>query len=295
MTKFIRVDEWKPKKEDNIVKHDGNLIVMPFDKIFNKPNIVTLNNFTIKKISYVSKLNIIVHYINYFIKFYDTDGELLMIYLKLKFIIDNKKNNIKIAKFIKTLYNILFTDTMLEKISRFVEDNYYIDLSSDKDKKYDESLEFTVDHAKVMMKISTSMKLMIPIVFQYLNTYNLLKVPKSIFRFYEPLFDMFDDNIDIYNKLYIIAWSKVNVNHIHHKKIWDQREFFGVEPLTYMDELLKDKIIVETMFLYVFDKNIISFNYVIMNNQLGFFLKEQYKENRIELSAKKDASGLSGF
>ena len=62
-----------------------------------------------------------------------------------------------------------------------------------------------------------------------------------------------------------------------------------------MDELLKDKIISETMFKYRFDKNVVSFNYVVLEKQLGFFLIEPYKTNRIELSAKKDLSGLSGL
>ena len=62
-----------------------------------------------------------------------------------------------------------------------------------------------------------------------------------------------------------------------------------------MVDLLKDKIISETFFKYTFDKNIISFNYVVLERQLRFFIIEPYKTNRIELSAKKDVSGLSGL
>ena len=49
------------------------------------------------------------------------------------------------------------------------------------------------------------------------------------------------------------------------------------------------------MFKYSFDKNIISFNYVVLEKQLRFFLIEPYTRNRIELSAKKDLTGLSGL
>ena len=69
-----------------------------------------------------------------------------------------------------------------------------------------------------------------------------------------------------------------------------------MDPHSYMKELLIDKLINETMFKYVFNRNIISFNYVILNKQLGYFLKERYNENRIELSAKKsNVDGLSGL
>ena len=91
---FIRVDEWKPSPEDNKITYDGKLIVIPFDKLFNRQNNDVLNNFIIKKESYVRKLEDICKYINYFIKFYDDDNELLLAYLKLKFLIDTKGGSV---------------------------------------------------------------------------------------------------------------------------------------------------------------------------------------------------------
>lgn len=292
---FIRVDEWKENDEDRKILYDGKLIVIPFDKLFKRQDNDVLNNFIIKKESYVKRLDEITKYANYFIKYYDKDNELLMAYLKLKFLIDNKNNSIPIETFIKFVYNILLSDSICKKIIDMVEDNYYIDLSSKDGVKYNESLEFTTEHAKIMMQISMAMKLMVPVMFHYLNIYGLIKDRSYVFRFYEGLFDIFGGEIDIYNKLFISIHSKVNVNFVRNKVIWDQREIFGTDPLTHMVELLKDKIISETMFKYSFDKNIISFNYVVLDKQLKFFIIEPYKTNRIELSAKKDLSGLSGL
>lgn len=294
--KFIRVDEWRPSKADLKVQYSGKLIVIPFDKLFDKQDNDTLNNFIIKKESYAKRLDDITHYINYFIKFYDTDNELLMAYLKLKYLIDNKEQNLSINLFIKLLYNILLSDTMVKKIINMVEDNYYVDLSANTGIKYNESLEFTNEHAKIMMQISVSMKLMVPVVFHYLNAKDLLRERHYLFRCYEGLFDLYGDNVDIYNKLWLSIFSKVNVNQIRNRLIWEQREIFGTTVLTQLEELLKDKIISESMFKYTFDKNIISFNYVVLREQLRFFLAEPYKQNRIELSIKKDnATGLSGL
>lgn len=292
---FVRVDEWKPKKHDIKVSYDGKMVIIPFDKIFKRPNETALNNFIIKKESYVKRLAELTHYINYFIKYYDADNELLLAYLKLKFIIDKKKSVVSVSSFIRIMYAILFTESIQQKIIQMVEDNYYVDITSDNGVKYNESLEFTEDHAKIMMQISVSMKIMVPVMFHYINTYNLIKNRKYIYRFYEGLFDLYGGEIDIYNKLYISIFSKVNVNYILNRLIWEQREIFGTDPLTHMEELLKDKIISETMFKYTFDKNIISFNSVVLDRQLGYFLIEQYDKNRIELSAKKDVSGLSGL
>lgn len=298
---FVRVDEWVCPAEDAIISYDGKLIVVPFDKIFKRDNIAVLNSFIIKKESYVSKLANITHYMNYFIKFYDTNHELIMGYLRLKYMIDNKDKNIKLVGFIRAVYSILFTESMKEKITHMVEDNYYIDLTAKDDKKYNESLEFTEDHAKLMMKISISMRLMTPVMFHYINANaagkvkNRAKDKTAMHRFYEGLFGMFDDDIDLYNKLWISIWARVNVNYLRNKLMWEQREIFGVDPLTYTDELLKDKIITDTMFKYAFDKNIISFTYVIIDNQLGYFLREKYENTRVEVSTSRDGDGLSGL
>ena len=58
---FIRIDEWVPEKKDNIITYDGKMILVPFDKIFNRQNNEMLNNFIIKKESYVKKLDHLVH------------------------------------------------------------------------------------------------------------------------------------------------------------------------------------------------------------------------------------------
>lgn len=309
MTDFIRVDEWIPNQEDIIVRPDGKLMVIPFDKLFKRDYIESINTFIIKKDSYVKRLDNIVknekgetiilehgicHYINYFLKYYD-DRELLFAYLKLKFIIDKKDTPIKLNAFIKLVYSILFTDTIKEKISKMVEDNYYIDVTTKTDKKYNEAMKFTTEHAKIMMKISMAMKLMVPVMFHYINSRNLGKDKNYIFMFYQGLFNMFDNDIDIYNKLYMSTLAKVNFVYTKNKSIWEQREIFGTDPLLYINLLLKDKIISETMFKYTFDKNIISFNSVVLDKQLGYFLIEPYEYTPIELTNVKDSEGLSGL
>ena len=293
---IILVDKWKPEPKDNIVTYDGKLIIVPFDKIFNRDSI--LNVFIIKKESYVNKLKLITHYINYFIKFYDTDNELLLAYAKLKYFIDNKDKPFKkVNNFIKFLYGILFTDTMKEKIIRLVEDNYYIELSNKNDKKkYNESLEITNDHAKIMMMISISIKLMVPVVFQYINVYNVKKETEYIYTFYKDLFDMYSTDINIFNKLMITVTAKLNKNVSNNRLMWEQQEIFGLDPLLALNILLKKNIITETMFKYVFNKNIVNYNSTILERQLYFIIKKDYKCNLIELSSDKSGEdGLSGL
>ena len=199
---FIRVDEWKPKKEDFIIQKDGKLIFIPFDKIFDRPSLEILNNFLISKDSYVNGLDDIIRYLNYFIKFYDKDNELILSYLRIRFLLSEPKNSFSIKSFNKLIEETLLTESIRNKIKQMVEDNYYIDLSSKKKNvKYSESLEFTNEHAKTLHEISTAMKIIIPVVFHFLNLKGIDK--KNLYKIYYPLFDLFDD------KLLLLIGSKL--------------------------------------------------------------------------------------
>jgi hypothetical protein len=313
----IPVDAWIPKKEDCIVKFDGKLIIVPFDEIFNKESISYLNIFNIVKGSYCSHLNVITSHINYFLKYYDTDKELLMAYFKLKYIADDKEKKINLHTFIQYVYNVLLTDSIQEKIKKMVKDNYYIDISSNDGKKYNPALEFTNEQAEILMQISTAMKLMIPPMFHFINKIRYEqdrkrakspnKVKKNpppkfkykgyIYGFYRPLLDIFNgDNgdIDIYNKLWISTNSRINVHHSANKLTWDQRVIYATTPVTHTNDLFQERIICETIFQYVFDKNVINLNHVVLRKQLFYFTMEKYKLDRIELSNTKDANGLTG-
>ena len=203
---------WKPDEEDIVVNNDGKLFIMYFDKAFGSSNLAVYNKFLIKKSSYEKQLDIICKYMNFFIKFYDTEYELPTAYLKLKYAIDKEKrfNEENAEQLIDLIYEFLFTDTMVAKIYQIVEDNYLDDIESAESKKYVmekkhlESLEFTNQHIKILLRISFGMKVIAPILFHYVSI-NVIKLDKDsdlIYRFYRKLFDIFSDNVNIYNKLF---------------------------------------------------------------------------------------------
>lgn len=297
---FIRVDDWEPEEKDRIVVDDGRVVVIPFHEIFGRRKYEKmLNEFLIKKVSYSIRLDHYTHYINYFIKFYDPNNELLLSYVKLKYLIINKNIPLNKKSFIDNLYGIMFTDSMKEKIRRMVEDNYWKSLKFDEEGKYPDFLEFNDHHAKIMMEISVAMKLMLPVMMHYVISYGVLKDSEypayPLFPFYYPLFDLFGDGVDIYNKLYETVRNRVVKNANDSKTIWRQREIEGIDPIIKIDELLRKDIICETMPKYEFDKNIIFFNSVVLRTQLSYFLKEKYRYTHIKVDNNKDSEGLSGL
>ena len=68
------LSRWEIPEEDQIFKAHEKTIIINFEDHFNVPNI--LDKFYLQyKDSYVSKLNLITHYLNDFIKYYDDDDE----------------------------------------------------------------------------------------------------------------------------------------------------------------------------------------------------------------------------
>lgn len=204
--KTSKINTWKPKNNQIFVEPDGKIFICHFDKIFQQPKLEKYNKFYIQKISYVNHLDIITKYINFFINCYDEDNELVNAYLKVKFETDSKRTFTEenMDAYISFLYEIIFTDTVIEKINQLVDDNYLDDIETDiddnkkkkyqkNDKKHLESLEFTNQHIKILLRISFAMKIMSPCLLHY-HAINSMKIDKdsdNIYRFYKPLFDIF--------------------------------------------------------------------------------------------------------
>lgn len=298
----IPVDEWKSSDEDTIVRYKDKVIIIPFDEVFNVSSggIKRLNNFFVfYKDMYVKSFGDITKYINYFIKFYDEDNELLMNYLGLKYLVENKKiGNLKRSDFIVQLYDYLVTPSMYKKIKNMVEDNYRIDLAQKKKPgaKYYESLEFTNKHAKLLMVISIFIRFMIPITMHYISTTKKKsEVTEHLAEYFRPMFDVVEraEHVNIYAKLFNSINVTVNLQYNRNKVIWDKYEAQSVDTVSTTEELLSRNIIIDNLFKYAFNRSIISFNSVIIKSQLTNSSHKNFNMNYREINQEKDSEGLS--
>ena len=243
-----------------MVEQDGKIFVCHFDKIFDKPNLKPLCNFIINKSSYINQLPIITRYINFFMNCYDSENDLATAYLKIKYAIDKEKkfNAENKDALIDLIYEILFTPRMCEKITKMVEENYLDDIEKgDEDGKYKkgnkdylESLEFTNEHIKILLRISFGIKIMSPILFHYLTINNINKLDKDsdlIYQFYKGLFPLFQGDCDMFNKLFVYCKTKVLDSAAHNSRIFEQREIFGVDIFSVINKFVRKVIISENM------------------------------------------------
>lgn len=317
-----KINTWHPGPKSTYVSRNGKNFVVHFDKIYGMSKLKNYNSFPITKTSYQNQLDIIVRYTNFFIHFYDEEQELPNAYLKLRTVMDADDcpfgPDDKEA-FIDFLYQIMFTPTMVEKIKRMVEENYLDDIESGpldekkkgykaNEKKHLESLEFTNQHIKILLAISFGMKILCPVMFYFCQNNGIVIDKKTlvIYNFYEKLFDIFNEDCNMFNKLYVYVKTKVLESNSNNAIMYDQRQIFGIDLYTVISQFTKVILISENMVKYKFNEhwnpkqrkyseNIIGFNKTIIKYQITYFLKEQYEKNLAELSNTKNNEGLSGI
>ena len=310
---------WNPKPEDQLAQFDGKIFYIRFEKVFHPDSIGIYDKFFIKKTSYENQLDTITRYINFFMTFYDQEHEMASNYLKIKFAIDKKKmfTEENPEQLIDLIYEVFFTDSIIEKIKKLVDDNYLDDIESSddskkyakKEKKHLESLEFTNQQIKILLRISFAMKCIAPITLHYAFV-NKIKIDKDsdlIYNFYRRLFDILTDpDVNIYNKLFTYVKAKVLESKSHNSVIFEQRDIMGVDEYTVISQFLRKVLISENMIKYRFSENwdpatkkykenVIGFNKTILKCQLNFFIKAQYSKNFTEVTSAKNSDGLSGM
>ena len=323
-----KINTWHQTPETTYVSRNGKNFVVHFDKFYSlndKDEMSKLreyNMFLISKTSYQNQLDTIVRYTNFFINFYDTDQELPNAYFKLRVLMDSAERPYRAENkeaFIDFLYKIMFTETMVEKIKRMVDENYLDDIESGpldekkkgykaNEKKHLESLEFTNQHIKILLAISFGMKILCPIMFYFCQNEGIVIDKKNlvIYNFYEKLFDIFNEDCNMFNKLYVYVKTKVLESNSNNAIMYEQREIFGIDLYTVISQFTKVILISENMVKYKFnehwkpkqrkyEENIIGFNKTIIKYQINYFLKEQYEKNLAELSNTKNNEGLSGI
>ena len=326
--KITKLKNWTMKKSDQIAESDGKLLIFHFEDLFQPDKIKVYDRFFIKKTSYEKQLNTICRYLNFYMKFYDTDHELALAYLKLKYALDKEKrfDETNMQEFIDLIYELMFTPTVVQKIKAMVDDNYLDDIESSEnskkyvgnEKKHLESLEFTNPHIKILLMISFGMKMISPVMLHYI-TINVIKLDKDsdvIFNFYSKLFDIFstveknedgtEEEINMYNKLFVYVKAKVLESKSHNRIIFSQRDIFGDDEYTVIRKFLHKVIISENMVKFSFSErwdpktkkykeNVIGMIKTVIKYQLMYYIKEAYDKNLTEVTMAKNADGLSGI
>lgn len=291
-TKIPNVEDYVSTKNGKYFKQvSKTALELRLDKIFKNEELKKLNTFIIKpKQAYCTNSELIYPYINYFIKYFDDDKELLVSYYKIKFMIDRKKKY-SAELFKDDLYDFILSDTMVDKIKKMVRYNYSIDLSSKKEYKH-KSIQFKNEHGLIILAASMAIKIFIPLVTHYIFVNGIKKTDKFLAKMFNTVFEYFEEDNNMKNKIYDIAISKLKTTQTRDKRHWIEVEIFGKDMDSEASDV-SDKILTDIIYKCKFEGNVAAFFSEVIKRSVGWLLKEKWKRNLKPINTVKNDDGMS--
>lgn len=258
------------------------------------PTIRKLSYLEISKKSFMHNMNTSARYINYFIEYFDEDDELMNAYFEIMFRLrfdgakndekGKKKNKIKIPPDVFSEYMMAYfaTPNIIEKVAEMVEYNIDPSLIKKTDRKYDESIQLTLDHLKTIMAVSCLHKFMIPIVSEYYSQMQdvILSEFSSDKDFYYVVFSKvikkFDQyyNVRLFEKLYHTATTRISKTINRDSAMWNRRNRQGVDPVEFTAKLMRD-FIVDISQKTLFSQSAIIFIHVCFDRAISNELRQK--------------------
>jgi len=301
----MRADISKPKKYLNprlnlFRKGKKDTIICDFDRVFNfeKKN---LNIFHIPRIAFYNKANLICDTLNLFMAYYDDDKELITCYVNMKAMADLNNMTYTYVSFVDDLVNRMFSPTMVEKIKVFVEEQYRINLetSLEKEQYKDNPQQFTNRHGKILMAISTAIKISIPIISHfYVARPDMVRgtaLKTYLYNCFYALFPLFEDGANIYNKIYATVDNAINDSVHHDSGMWTRKKNKGITPAIAKTRLTK-MVIHDLMFKYTFDAIMINLNYAGIRGALKHLVEGKDTRDYVSINSKRESNkSMSGL
>ena len=279
-----KVDTWVCEPQDIIFSSTKNIIMAPISKCLGIES-ENLDYFIIRPKKCYNSQDLRDHLcqvLNYFEKYFDTDRELFVYLARIKFMIDNVPNY-NYHNFIHDMRTYVLGDSIKEKVVKMTEYNYSLDLTY---KNISESLQYTNDHAKMLLEISILMDCAIPLTIHFAPVNRFTEIDDFILDVYDIILQRFP-KADIFSKLYTTSYSNVSKSEYKDAILWAKQDARGKDVSTHSLESVNN-IIINIMPKYSFGKNIVALNYTsVIKNTKCQITDITYEYSFVPLSSSK--------
>lgn len=296
---FIACDEWEPQPEDRIFKHIKDAIILPVSAFYNITDDTELDYFRldIKQRCYNSDemREHCTHYLNYFEKFYDQEHELVSIYFRMKYLIDYETEAYNQTSFLQDIQKYILGPSIRYKVHEMNIDNYSLNLSYRNNKN--PCLQYTNQHALMLMEISVFTNMVIPLLTHFLKKHQKdIPVKDFLLYVFNLIIAQYSDRTDFYSKLYETVVSNVSKNRDNHSPLWDRQAIRAISVPTHSDYTVTN-IILQIIPKYTYNQNLVHYNFSSVNKNIKFRITDiGWEFSFVSLSSnKKDAETNSEF
>lgn len=283
------VDQWSPSQSDIIFTHSKNIIMAPLSNYFRlDPGNNKVDYFMVNpKKSYNSDdlRSHNCHYLNYFEKYFDPEKEYFTNLAQIKFFIDSFPEY-HMENFVYDINRYILQENIFKKTSAMVEHNYKLSLSYKS--ANNPQLQYTDEHAKILMNMSILMNLCIPLITHFAYMKRISDIDEFLLDIYDYILNAAPfAHVNIYMKIYETSISNVSKNEKNNAIIWAKQDIRGKDVVTHSMGAVRN-IILNIMPKYAFNQNMVSLNYTSIQKSNKFQVTDiAYEYSYIPLSSSK--------
>lgn len=287
------VDSWVAAPEDEIFKPlNGKRLMAPLAKVLTNDDeeMIMFDTFCMgSKKCYSSEETLAhyAHYMNYLEKYFDQDHELLMIYARLKFLIDTDENHLyTVDNLMRDVRNMILFSSFAYKVKAMNEQNYIIHIK--KNKRDGNVLQYSNRHLLAIMEISLFQIILIPILAHYAYINSIKAMDPYLMRFFDVLIDEMHPDIDIIAKLTETTNSRIIQDMAKNAGSWDQQYIRGKNKYSHRLESIVN-IITQILPKSRYCQNTLNYIYVALkNNNRNNVVAAKYEYSFRQLSSDRN-------
>lgn len=259
--------EWEPNADEIFYNFDGENVIANYNgKVGKMEDISTLPTFFIKKNHYKSRMQEIVHHMNYFTKFYDLDRETFFSIMMVKYYVD-RNLNMPQKDFIRMVLDRIVTPNFISKCKLMSCDLYKLNINADSSGKFNNTPKITNAQAFQIVAVSFCFKILTPLVlhFSSINKNFDPAVKTEYLIWFNRLFNRaikrFEKNdIPFYTSLCKFVVFRGEKMYRNNTGAFYQKKMLRGDTLElYNDSLIKEVVCVKTLYKLDYRKSCVAF------------------------------------
>lgn len=304
--------EWQPDSESIFYRFDGENVIADYETRVGRlenmsdlnmgrlEDISTIQTFYIKKSHYKTRMNDIVHHMNYFTKFYDIDRETFFSIMSVKYLID-KDLDMPQKDFVNLVIDRIVTPKFIGKCKLMACSLYKLNINADTSGKYNNTPKITNRQALQIVSVSFCFKILIPIILHFVAINHNFddKAKTEYIKWFNRIFNKsikkFEENdTPFFISLCNFVKFRGEKLYRNNQPLFYQKKMLRGDTLELFNEdLIKEVVCVKTLYKLDYRKSCVAFIDGVVHNFNQNYTKEKYVAKPYEIDSvdtqKKDS------
>lgn len=256
---------------------DNRSIIIPFDKLFNRQDVVDFNKITLNRRAYYNQTELIANDYSFLL---NDNCPLAYDLLGLLFELKIENDNMSLEQFEKRIEEFIDKNkvNLVDKISNLIEDTYTLDLDGNVASNVNVELQITDAINKVFLKGAILIRFIIPLICLFEKNCDEDIEQIKFYRLFTTCFKKFNTTNEpnaAINKLYKLVFSRIIRTKYSDRVIWNYLKNRGLDPATASTEITKN-IVLTVIPKTSPNTSIVSFLDVVIREKIKYLFTYNY-------------------